>query len=182
MFGTKTSKRDVMLCMVFSAMAVLWTRFPPITNPSFYDFQSLLDLEAIKGKAMEEQSWSANYTSRVANEYMRFLYVTLFHDTVGVPSRDVDVIWHLHILDTVKYMKDCHTVFQRPFLHHRPSYTVDDRAALIKPANKFMQKYEDVFGPFPSDIWFGGESSPQNCYTKQCIACVPQDCYSQEFA
>ena len=190
MFGTKTLKESVVTYAVLVAATVMLTRSPHkgsntnivhVSKPSFSDFHGLLDLEAINGKAMEEQSWSANYTARVADEYARFLYITLFHDTIGVPSHDVDVIWHLHILDTVKYMKDCRTIFNMPYLHHRPSYTDDERVALKEPADKFMQKYVEVFGPIPNDIWFGQEGNngcaPQDCYRCKGPACVPKNCY-----
>jgi hypothetical protein len=38
-----------------------------------------------------------------------------------VPNKEIDEIWHLHILDTKKYSKDCSEIFGS-FFHHSPSY------------------------------------------------------------
>ena len=37
-----------------------------------------------------------------------------------VPATDIDEVWHLHILHTIAYAKDCARIFGR-FLHHTPS-------------------------------------------------------------
>lgn len=43
-------------------------------------------------------------------------------------NQDVDEVWHLHILDTQKYAKDCVDLFGG-FLHHVPSYGTDPRSS-----------------------------------------------------
>lgn len=155
--------------------SVALTRSPTLIQPStslvtsFKDFEGLLDLGMIKLKAMEDEGWNANYTTRVEQEYKRFLYLVLYHNVTGVPSQKVDVMWHLHILDTTKYMQDCRTVFKKKYLHHKPSYTPDERADLKEPSRKFMEKYGEVFGPIPLDIWTlvndtcDDECEPVNC-------------------
>lgn len=42
-------------------------------------------------------------------------------DHLQRPTRDVDEVWHLHILSTKRYAIDCQQLFGH-FLHHVPSY------------------------------------------------------------
>ena len=36
-----------------------------------------------------------------------------------IPTDEIDIYWHEHILDTKKYMKDCDNIFNEYF-HHCP--------------------------------------------------------------
>ena len=89
------------------------------------DFASIaaLDLDAIKVKLMHEESgegWSRAYADAIEFEYRRFLYLMKkFPNEQVAPLFDVDIFWHYHILDTMKYAIDCKAVFGH-FLHHFP--------------------------------------------------------------
>lgn len=84
-----------------------------------------LDLDPIKVKLMHQESgegWTLAYADAdaVEFEYRRFLHlVKLFPNEHAAPLFDVDVFWHYHILDTMKYAADCDEVFGY-FLHHFP--------------------------------------------------------------
>lgn len=84
---------------------------------------SALDLGAIKMKLMHVESgegWSAAYAGQVEAEYRRFLFLMKkYPDSEASPTVDVDTFWHYHILDTMKYARDCEAVFGY-FLHHYP--------------------------------------------------------------
>ena len=44
----------------------------------------------------------------------------------AVPSKLVDLVWHLHILDTKAYFADCKEIFGK-YIHHSPTlYAYDD--------------------------------------------------------
>jgi hypothetical protein len=50
-----------------------------------------------------------------------FLYLMyLYPEQPIIPTREIDIVWHFHILDTRKYAFDCKILFGY-FLHHRPS-------------------------------------------------------------
>lgn len=82
-----------------------------------------IDLDPIKIKLMdlkEGLGWSRNEADLAELKYKRFLYlVAKYPDKTIVPSKEVDHVWHSHILDTMKYEKDCLEVFGY-FLHHFP--------------------------------------------------------------
>jgi hypothetical protein len=40
---------------------------------------------------------------------------------VVVPSKEIDIFWHTHILDTQKYMSDCENLFGK-YIHHFPYF------------------------------------------------------------
>ena len=119
-----------------------------------------LDLTAIKGKLMHQQSgegWSAQQADAVEREYKRFLYLMkAFPTEQTAPSVDVDTFWHYHILDTMKYATDCEKAFGY-FLHHYPYIGMEggaDDAEVHQAAGELMRTiYEETFGEtYPQHI------------------------------
>ena len=92
---------------------------------SFNEFSSNLDLESIKFSLTQREdgpNWSLNKAETLEVWYRRFLYLSsIYNDKVLVPSKDIDVFWHTHILDTQKYMLDCENLFGR-YIHHFPYF------------------------------------------------------------
>lgn len=96
----------------------------PSNKLSFEDISSL-DLKMIKLKLQdtdEGQGWTSLKCDEVEIEYKRFLALKRGYPNKDiVPHKEVDLFWHQHILDTVKYAKDCEVVFSN-FLHHFPYF------------------------------------------------------------
>lgn len=63
-----------------------------------------------------------------------------------VPTRDIDECWHLHILNTKHYAKDCQALFGE-FFHHNPSNLEDaeELAELLPLFQKTQSLYEKEF-------------------------------------
>ena len=83
-----------------------------------------LDLGPIKVKLMrpDGENWSLEQVSEVEKWYKRFLCLSRKHPTVSiVPTKPIDIFWHYHILDTLKYSEDCQNIFGY-FLHHFPYF------------------------------------------------------------
>jgi hypothetical protein len=111
-----------------------------------------LDLEPIKVKLMHVESgegWSLEKVNAVEFEYRRFLYLMkMFPNEQTAPLMDVDIFWHYHILDTMKYAVDCEKVFGY-FLHHFPYIGLrgeDDEEAHERVGNRMKELYEETFG------------------------------------
>ena len=87
--------------------------------PSFDEFNRNLDLEPIKFSLTQREDgagWSVEKTVLLEVWYRRFLYLAkLYPEKAVVPSKDIDIFWHTHILDTQKYMADCEILFSRYF-------------------------------------------------------------------
>ena len=118
------------------------------------DFKAIaeLDLEPIKVKLMHEESgegWTLERASAIEFEYRRFLILMKkYPHEQTAPLVDVDMFWHYHILDTMKYAADCEAVFGY-FLHHFPYIGLrgeDDEAAHQRVGQRMKELYETTFG------------------------------------
>lgn len=126
-----------------------------MSTDAFAAFEAL-DLAPIKMKLMHVESgegWSAQRADAVEAEYRRFLFLMKkYPDVEASPTVDVDTFWHYHILDTMKYARDCEAVFGY-FLHHYPYVGIGadagegDHAAA---GERMREIYEAEFGAAPA--------------------------------
>lgn len=130
---------------------------------------SELDLEPIIVKAIDTEeghAWSLSFASRVSEEYRKFLVLCFEHPHESVvPSNFVDDFWHLHILDTQKYMQDCER-YLGYMLHHFPYFGMrgeEDAQNLRRAWERTLVLYKAAFGEAaPSDLWLKSNLCP-NC-------------------
>jgi hypothetical protein len=115
---------------------------------------SELDLNPIKVKLMHEESgegWSRAQADAVEAEYRRYLYLMKFFPNEPMaPLAEVDIFWHYHILDTMKYAVDCEDIFGY-FLHHFPyvglrSDEEDHEAAAVRMSTLYEQIFGEPYG------------------------------------
>jgi hypothetical protein len=111
-----------------------------------------LDLNPIKVKLMHKESgeaWTLERTNAIETEYRRFLYLmNAFPDAEVAPTVDVDTFWHYHILDTMKYARDCERTFGR-FLHHHPYLGLEGENGMEmqqQAGERMRALYESTFG------------------------------------
>ena len=111
-----------------------------------------LDLNSIKTKLMHKESgegWSQGRANAVETEYRRFLYLMkAFPHVETAPRVDVDTFWHYHILDTMKYARDCQQAFGY-FVHHYPYLGLEGEngTEMQQQAGERMRElYESTFG------------------------------------
>ncbi|MBD8654660.1 glycine-rich domain-containing protein-like [Oxalobacteraceae sp. CFBP 13730] len=120
------------------------------THTEYAAFEAL-DLNPIKMKLMHAASgegWSETRTNAVETEYRRFLFLMKKYPDAGAsPSVDVDTFWHYHILDTMKYARDCEAVFGF-FLHHYPyvGIAAGTEGEHVQAGERMRQLYEAEFG------------------------------------
>jgi hypothetical protein len=111
-----------------------------------------LDLNPIKTKLMHKESgegWSLQHANAIETEYRRFLYLMkAFPHVQTAPLVDVDTFWHYHILDTMKYARDCEQAFGY-FLHHYPYLGMEGENGVEMQQNageRMRALYESTFG------------------------------------
>ncbi|MDC8757380.1 glycine-rich domain-containing protein [Janthinobacterium fluminis] len=111
-----------------------------------------LDLDAIKVKLMHKESgegWSLEKANAMEFEYRRFLILMKQYPTEQTaPLFDVDIFWHYHILDTLKYAVDCEAIFGY-FLHHFPYVGLRgeaDEEVHQRHGDRMKELYEATFG------------------------------------
>ena len=81
-----------------------------------------LDFSDINAKLISEYSWSQDKVEKVSLLYRKWIVLQKAYPELSIaPSESIDEYWHMHILDTRKYMIDCMTVFGY-YLHHYPYF------------------------------------------------------------
>ncbi|WP_310619874.1 glycine-rich domain-containing protein [Flexibacterium corallicola] len=72
--------------------------------------------------------WPVDETQELIEVYRSYLFDARAYlrkcgsqdrPSLAPPSREVDILWHTHILFTRKYMGDCDRIFGH-YLHHEP--------------------------------------------------------------
>ena len=111
-----------------------------------------LDLSMVKMKIQdpdEGKGWTPEQCDEVELEYKRYLTLNLrFPDHAVVPTKEMDQMWHYHILDTRAYHADCEKVFGEYF-HHFPYFGMrsdDDERALESAFEETCALYRQEFG------------------------------------
>jgi hypothetical protein len=89
--------------------------------------------------------WSLADATSIANIYKNFLYLQKKHCSISlVPTREIDEIWHNHILHTKNYFQDCYAIFGH-YYHHHPLNPEEDLKKLITAFKKTKQLYFKEF-------------------------------------
>lgn len=118
-----------------------------------------LDLEPIKFKLKKEEGWSDRLSDQVELLYKQFLKLNVkYPDRSIVPTREIDTLWHHHILDTRKYAVDCDAIFGG-FFHHFPYFGLrgdDDAVALKSAFNATIALYQSEFAADPTQTYMPG--------------------------
>ena len=120
------------------------------THTEYAPFKAL-DLNPIKMKLMHEASgegWTEARANAVETDYRRFLFLMKKYPDAGAsPTVDVDTFWHYHILDTMKYARDCEAAFGF-FLHHYPyvGIAAGTESEHVQAGERMRALYEAEFG------------------------------------
>lgn len=126
-----------------------------------------LDLEPVKLKLTHKEEggdWTREQADRVGVWYKRFLFlVAKYPEKVIVPTRMIDEMWHAHILDTIKYEKDCDRIFGH-FLHHFPYFGMRGES----DAQELRRCFEETKKLFVQDFLEDLSASPMTCYPMTC--------------
>ncbi len=121
-----------------------------LPQESAYQHINSINFSLIIEKLMKSQKWSKDEAQFACNQYKNFLFLLKKYQEKKeflVPTKDIDEVWHNHILDTVNYEKDCKKIFGR-FIHHDPASENDkEKHTILKQAFKVTQDlYIKEFG------------------------------------
>lgn len=132
-----------------------------------------LDLEPIKFKVVHdgETGWTIDQVDRAANEYKKFLVLVLKNNLTKqvqsvVPTRQIDLFWHTHILDTAKYAADCEFALGF-FLHHFPYLGLRGAADAEELRARFRETQEYYRSEFGVTLGTG-DMNAADCDTSDC--------------
>lgn len=113
-----------------------------------------LDLESIIIKLTHPKDvhkWSREEAEYAVYQYKKFLFLNaLYPEQELVPTKEIDNVWHVHILDTEKYRNDCQYLFGR-FLDHYPYSGLGGQQDEKEHLKKFELSQTLFQELFPSD-------------------------------
>jgi hypothetical protein len=161
------------------------------SNPVLWENIQQINFELIKDRMIFKHHWSEEMTNLSIKEYMVFLYLTQVCEQPISPSKEVDEIWHEHILHTNKYENDCYKTFGK-FIHHFPTpakwklelKSIEDSTESFCCDNKDCcnddprtTKINFLMETKSSCVPIGGDSTGANCSgTTNCGNGHPSDC------
>ncbi|SEP36607.1 Protein of unknown function [Rhodospirillales bacterium URHD0017] len=113
-----------------------------------------IDLDRVARKLCRDEGWTEAQAATAVLRYRRFLCMHyLDRDLFVVPARDIDKVWHQHILCTHEYARDCDRVFGR-FLHHRPSSGDSEEQESLRTDFEMTEiRYAELFGEAYVETW-----------------------------
>ena len=141
-----------------------------------------LDLDDIRDRVVREhEDWSHERVAAAFLEYRKWLTLCAMRTAgdrrlaLGMTSKDVDLVWHAHILFTMQYAQDCMHVAGR-FIHHVPT-TEKERAGKSRDRSSGKRTHQLLRAVWGSvdPVWDAprdscDECSPQSCQTHECEA------------
>ena len=130
-----------------------------------------MDLEPIIYKLVHSEDGTSlvlEEADDAARRYRQYLELCLrYPDQIIVPTKQIDLVWHSHILDTGKYRQDCDQVFGY-FLDHFPYLGlrgVDDAANL---ASSFIATNELFIRHFGVNLIDSATRCGNQCGNAKC--------------
>jgi hypothetical protein len=113
-----------------------------------------IDLANVTRKLRQNEGWTEAQAATAVLRYRRFLCMRyLDPDLMVVPARDIDKVWHQHVLHTRAYAADCERIFGS-FLHHAPgSGDSEEQKELQADFEKTEARYAELFGEAYVDTW-----------------------------
>lgn len=120
------------------------------------------DLAIEKIIETKSSTWDLCRAEVAVLNYRRYMAVTkALGGTQLVPNGDIDEIWHMHILDTRAYMRDCDELFGE-YLHHFPYFGMlgeDNKRQWLEVQTESETLWRELFG----EALYGPNREAQKC-------------------
>lgn len=86
-----------------------------------------IDFSSIIGKMVQRDGWLKSDALQVCALYRKYLFLRrkYSHQYQLPPTKEIDTLWHYHILDTKKYREDCDAIFGE-YHDHYPYFGFDE--------------------------------------------------------
>jgi hypothetical protein len=111
------------------------------------------DLSLVMGACIKSYGWSPAQASDAETWYRRHLELCILYPdlSIAVLSKNADLVWHQHIVDTRRYRADCDEIFGH-FLDHTPYYGDGSLTEEAKRIHELtLALYKRQFGVSPAD-------------------------------
>ena len=121
-----------------------------------------LDFTFLEERMKRKFDWSDQRTKNAIRRYIQYLYIVSVEDNPVSPTKDVDEVWHQHILHTRLYEEHCQKIYGK-MLHHQPF-----------SSNELSKKTETVHLSEIGPKYFGDD------YPKSTDESVSRECCSDD--
>jgi hypothetical protein len=104
----------------------------------------------------KENSWCMKYTQKAIEEYKKFIFLKVVSDRPVIASRQIERVWHLHLIYTHSYWNCfCLDVLGKP-LHYEPvDGNLNESYQQRENYKQTLIVYRDWFGKQPpANVWF----------------------------
>lgn len=104
-------------------------------------------------KVAAEFGWNTQQTTDAIEEYRRFAYLSQISNDPLSPPREVDLVWHMHVLYTRHYTGPWQDLLGQP-LHHEPAPAGAKENAFREQYGRTRALYLSEFDSFGTDkLW-----------------------------
>jgi hypothetical protein len=112
------------------------------------------------------QDWSLEKRERELRRYQMFLHLAAKQpEQRATPTRDIDELWHLHMLHPVAYHRDCLRLFGGIFDHDGGFGTNAGELPVLKAAfREFAVRWEAEYGEPYLPAMPSHEAGATNCW------------------
>lgn len=110
-----------------------------------------------------DTNWTQSDLSNAIIRYRKFLYLAKKYPNMTLaPTKDIDAIWHLHMLSPVAYFKDCISFLGTIFDHDGGYGKTDNELASLKDV--FTQTQTMWKNEFNEEYVLHDKTSSTNCW------------------
>lgn len=111
-----------------------------------------IDLVAAAAKSDDFTDWNPDRIQRAAERYRRFFLLASKAEGPVAPTRDIDAMWHLHMLHPRVYYLDCMQVHGEIFDHDGGFGKGEGelpvlQATFERTAQLWQEEYGEEYGP-----------------------------------
>jgi hypothetical protein len=102
--------------------------------------------KAFAAKIAKKHNWSNLFALRAVTEYKKFVYLGVISNFYVTPSKEIDIVWHEHLLFSKAYREFCNTVIEYTFDHHPELMPMADETG------RFSAQYVDTLDLYKTEF------------------------------
>lgn len=123
-------------------------------QPQDHRMNMLVSVDLVRAAKRSEsipEKWDNAKIARAVDRYERFLKLAVtYPDSPVAPTRDIDLIWHLHMQHPAAYYNDCMRLFARIFDHDggfgsEPAELPELQRNFLRTAERWRELYHEDY-------------------------------------